>query len=244
MTYCSRVSPNVKTFIISDTHFFHANIIKYCHRPWLQDGDLGRDDNWASREIKAERAREMDEFLISQWNATVGPDDDVWHCGDLAFGPKAGDEGHIILLLKQLNGNIHLIKGNHDHATKAFWESQGVDFYEHGYHIINGVLLSHYPTYIERRSDFTDSLKMQRIKNNMKRIYTKNHCRYIIYGHTHRWTSPEPCSYNACVDVNDFQPIGVNFDAGDVGDIVPVKHYTPVFGSNFEMRGAKNTKVY
>lgn len=228
----------MSTFITSDLHGGHSNIIKYCQRPWLRPDDLDDDDNWVSKEIKQARADEMDDYLVNAWNSVVDDGDDVWVCGDMCFGPRMGDEGNIKLFVERLKGNIHLIKGNHDHATERFWNGVGVDYYKNGYHIINGVMLSHYPSHIERRPDFTDSLKMQRIKLHVKRVYRKNKCRYLIYGHTHRWTSPEKKSYNACVDVNNFHPIEVNFYADNVEDIVPVKYYQPVTGKNFELRNS------
>ncbi len=55
-----------KVFFIGDTHFGHANIIKYCKRPFSS-------------------AQEMNEMLIKYWNETVEPSDTVYHVGDFAF---------------------------------------------------------------------------------------------------------------------------------------------------------------
>ena len=74
----------------ADTHFGHANIIKYCDRPWQSVG-------------------EMNETLINNWNAVVRPTDTVWHLGDVGF--KGGDPAGF---LKRLNGKIHVCYGNHD----------------------------------------------------------------------------------------------------------------------------------
>ena len=51
----------------ADLHFGHANIIRYCDRPW-PDVDA------------------MDRGLINRWNATVADDDEVWVLGDVAMG--------------------------------------------------------------------------------------------------------------------------------------------------------------
>lgn len=75
----------------SDTHFFHANIIKYSNRPF-RDVD------------------EMNETLIRNWNAVVAPGDTVWHLGDFAFCPIE----QFKRLLSRLNGTKHAILGNHD----------------------------------------------------------------------------------------------------------------------------------
>jgi len=79
-------------FITSDTHFHHANIIKYCNRPF--------NDTF-----------EMDETLIKNWNSVVKPGDKVYHLGDVYF-PKYKNESE--MLFNRLNGTKVLILGNHD----------------------------------------------------------------------------------------------------------------------------------
>jgi calcineurin-like phosphoesterase family protein len=76
---------------ISDTHWFHQNIIKYCNRPF-------------------ESVDEMNETLLTNWNAKVKPQDTVYFLGDFAFAPH----DKVKAILDQLNGNLHLCRGNHD----------------------------------------------------------------------------------------------------------------------------------
>lgn len=85
---------NEKWFV-SDTHFFHENIIQYSGRPFA-NADL------------------MNENLISNWNKVVGVNDYVYHLGDVACG-YGGDERALAELLFSLNGRKRLIVGNHDH---------------------------------------------------------------------------------------------------------------------------------
>jgi len=80
-----------RLFLTSDTHFGHANIIKYCGRPFAS-------------------ADEMDAALIRNWNAVVGVDDVVVHLGDFAFKTRRKVED----ILAQLNGHVYLVLGNHD----------------------------------------------------------------------------------------------------------------------------------
>ena len=85
------------TFFVSDTHFGHKNIIKYCNRPY-------------------EDVHQMNEALIENWNSVVQPDDEVWHLGDFCMGGTKPKDW-----LPRLNGNVHLIRGNHD----PYVEDQG-----------------------------------------------------------------------------------------------------------------------
>lgn len=87
----------MKTFFTSDTHFGHANIIKYTNRPFASV--------W-----------QMDEALINNWNGVVRRDDVVYHLGDLSFcSPRRTEE-----ILSRLNGRIHMVKGNHDKRLHEF----------------------------------------------------------------------------------------------------------------------------
>jgi len=79
-------------FFTSDTHFHHANIIKYALRPY-------------------ENAEEMTEDLIKRWNSVVKPNDIVFHLGDFMFG----NINRFWEIRSRLNGKIYLIHGNHDY---------------------------------------------------------------------------------------------------------------------------------
>lgn len=81
------------TFVVSDTHFFHKNIIKYCSRPF-------------------DSIEEMNEGLIERWNSVVGKTDEVFHLGDFSFDSVKIETSESIL--SRLNGHKILIKGNHD----------------------------------------------------------------------------------------------------------------------------------
>jgi calcineurin-like phosphoesterase family protein len=53
---------------------------------------------------------EMTELMIVKWNEQVAPNDKVYHLGDMSFADTERTEK----VLARLNGQIHLIKGNHD----------------------------------------------------------------------------------------------------------------------------------
>lgn len=78
-------------FFVSDTHWGHANIIKYSNRPFAD-------------------VNEMNEALIKNWNDQVGLKDEVWHLGDFAFMGIRDFKS----VLWRLNGRINVILGNHD----------------------------------------------------------------------------------------------------------------------------------
>ena len=114
-----------EVYFTSDTHFHHANIIKFCSRPF-------------------KNVEEMNETLIANWNHVVGPEDIVFHLGDFCFGGSAEWTG----ILEQLNGKIYLISGNHD--RKNLWQN-----YTHYFEMIlpqvhievgkQKIYLNHYP---------------------------------------------------------------------------------------------------
>jgi len=54
---------------------------------------------------------EMDELLILDWNNTVKPNDTVYHLGDFTLGGLDIARGYF----QQLNGNIKVVPGGHDH---------------------------------------------------------------------------------------------------------------------------------
>ena len=48
----------------SDPHYSHANIIRYCNRPFMKPGDLDKQGNWISKEIANKRCKQMNITLI------------------------------------------------------------------------------------------------------------------------------------------------------------------------------------
>ena len=77
-------------YFISDLHFGHYNIIKYCNRPF-------------------KNTDEMDNQIIDRWNEKVTNADTVYILGDVALSKSK------IHLVERLNGKKHLILGNHDY---------------------------------------------------------------------------------------------------------------------------------
>ena len=120
---------NKKLYFISDLHLMHANIIKYCNRPF-------RDE------------KEMTERLIDNWNNAVSDNDQVVFLGDFIIGCK-DPKGVSEYIYECLNGEKYFIRGNHDSdekiSDKIDWIKKSDDnlYITHyrGYDLI----LSHFP---------------------------------------------------------------------------------------------------
>ena len=88
-------------FVTSDLHLGHANIIRYCSRPF-------------------KTVEQMNQVIIQQWNERIKPFDTVFHLGDFCFknspGGKEGEgeQTNSRNYRDKLQGNIVFIKGNHD----------------------------------------------------------------------------------------------------------------------------------
>jgi len=175
-------------FFTSDTHFHHANIIRYCKRPWLMPGDLDVRGQWISKEIAELRTLEMDEALMTNWNSVVGKDDTVYHLGDVVF---ANRPEIISKLVSRLNGNLVLIHGSHDNLK--LWKNIPIEF--------KIPLLN---------------LRLRKTVHGIDQYITACHCKMAIwekkhygavhiYGHSHN-TAPEEL-YDLSVDIGVDNPI-------------------------------------
>lgn len=83
-------------WFLSDTHFGHANIIRYSQRPFTSVG-------------------EMNDTLIANFRACVSPTDTVLWLGDVALGPA----DLLRNVMTQLPGTHVLVRGNHDRSAAA-----------------------------------------------------------------------------------------------------------------------------
>lgn len=88
------------TWIVSDTHFGHDNIVPYCHRPL-----------------------DHDQVMIAEWRAHVPPTDTILHLGDLVYRGNARFKH--ITAPELVAGRRLLIKGNHDHQRYSFYKACG-----------------------------------------------------------------------------------------------------------------------
>ena len=86
-------------YYISDTHFGNENIIKH-------------DANNGCRKFSS--LEEHDNLIINNWNNVVTNQDEVYILGDFSWLYARETEE----IIKKLNGNKFLVKGNHDRWYK------------------------------------------------------------------------------------------------------------------------------
>lgn len=141
-------------FWSSDTHYFHKNIISYSNRPF-KDVD------------------EMNEKLIANWNSVVTNNDTVYHLGDVSFADKEKTDK----ILNRLNGQIMLVKGNHDNRLVSDRFEWVKDYFElkvqdkdtkKGSQLI---VMSHYP-FATWNGSYRGSVSVHgHTHNNLKKDY-------------------------------------------------------------------------
>ena len=162
-------------FFTSDTHFDHKNILRFCNRPW-------------------ETVEEMNQGLIDNWNSVVGPDDIVFHLGDVSFGGNT----NLTKYVSQLNGHIILVKGNHDKklqesiCNKLFeYSCQQLRLNIEGYTVV----LNHYPFLC-----FPENIQLFGHIHSSPSSESDDVSKFLSHGDQHR-------QYDVGVDNNDYKPV-------------------------------------
>lgn len=173
-------------FYIADPHWGHQNVMGFDSRPF-------------------NTIEENDMVLIGNWNNVVGIDDTVYILGDIGWYGST----KMIEILKQLNGNKVLIKGNHDHKLlkNQKFRDQFIEIADYK-EIVNddgsGLVLCHYPL-----------------------ITFRNHYRgnwWHFYGHVHstwEWDVVEDAIKNSV------KSSGKPLNMINVGCMMPWIEYTP-----------------
>lgn len=168
------------TFVTSDSHLFHLNIIRYANRPFS-----GLD--------------EMHSVLIERWNELVKPEDVVYHLGDVSLCRKDA-RARLQAIIGSLNGEKHLIKGNHDDFSTGYYLQSGFKTVS-GVKLFDGKVLSHIP-----RGE--GSAKRARRLESYLGEHPK--VKHIVHGHTHdafALDKEKPNHFNVCVEAHDYYPV-------------------------------------
>lgn len=159
-------------WFISDTHFFHERILTFKDH----DGNLIRGSRFSS-------VNEMNNTIRENWNRLVRKSDIVYHLGDVFFGSK----DQFIPFWKTLNGNKHLIFGNHDNI-RFFIQN---DLIQHAK--IWKVFREHHfvATHVPIHDSGLDDAKV----------------RFNVHGHLHQNLVSDSRYINVCVEHTDYSPI-------------------------------------
>lgn len=176
----------MNTYFTADTHFGHANIIRYCNRPFKSVYD-------------------MDESLIQNWNAVVGPEETVYHLGDFSFAPSER-------YLSRLNGHIFFVMGNHDKEMKRVRQERRWD---------------HKVTFLPAEAEVEVEGQRIILSHYAMRVWNKSHHgTWQLYGHSHGSLPDDPNarSIDVGVDVHGYRP--VTFD--EVAIYMAKKNWKPI----------------
>lgn len=179
-------------YLLSDTHFEHSNIIKYCDRPF-------------------DSCSKMNKAMVNNWNSKVSYNDDVLFCGDLAMSGV----DTVRNLSRKLNGNMTLLVGNHDDFSreqvpftvlKSTYFSHEYDGKKYEFYC------SHWPPRYQEITNRTDSRCEPKYSNPPEWFDG-----WRIHGHVHNNDTKEfpfvnhtRKTVNIGVELTGYTPIGID----------------------------------
>lgn len=168
----------VKTWVYSDPHFYHNNIVKFANfdgtkmRPW-DDADV------------------MTEEMIQWYNELVDDADRVYILGDVAFTPSAMHR-----VVPRLKGRKVLVPGNHEPVKMRKYFDLFDDV--RGYVQKKGFIMSHIPLHPG---------SLGRWGLNIHGHTHNNVVRQVADSITEDWQGEEDLRYYcACVERTNFRP--------------------------------------
>lgn len=140
-------------YYIADLHFYHSDLNT-------------RMDNRGFESMEA-----MNSYMIDKWNRKVRKNDEVVILGDFSLA-KGGQTNELV---KQLNGRLHLIRGNHDRFLHDKEFDTGLFKWIEPYKEVSDnrrkVILSHYPVFC--------------YNGQYRRNSKGNPTSFMLYGHVH-----------------------------------------------------------
>lgn len=173
-------------WVISDTHFSHANMLKFevrdrhyrCPNDEQQCDAACRADHPMVKMRPFASVEEMDELMVENWNRIVKPGDHVYHLGDVAMRKEH------LAIVRRLNGKKRLVRGNHDiFKTRDYLDAGFQEI--HGVRVIDNMVFTHIPIHPGSLGRFDAN----------------------VHGHIHS-NSALPLPYiNACVEVTEYRPV-------------------------------------
>lgn len=171
----------------ADLHLGHANIIRYCQRPFASVG-------------------QMNAALMANWISAVDSSDEVWVLGDVAMGRIS----ETLPLIARLPGRKHLVPGNHDRCWPGHHRLRPQDtqmYADVGFEIHPGmveltlggrsVVACHFPI----RGDSHDTDRFAEHRPQLGRGA------WLLHGHVHEKWRTNGRQLNVGVDVWDYGPV-------------------------------------
>lgn len=168
-------------WVISDTHFNHANILNFT------DSNTG-----LKVRPQFDNVEQMDEHIMDMWNETVKQGDRVYHLGDVVMGN--GSQEWMKTNWNKLNGSKRLIVGNHDDIK--FLSSGGFFKKVQMWRVMPeyGIIMSHvplHPSSLERGAPGKGVMMLN------------------VHGHIHQNPSPDGPYHNVSVEAIDYTPVHI-----------------------------------
>jgi calcineurin-like phosphoesterase family protein len=155
--------------------------------------------------------------IVHNFNQLVQPEDTVFLLGDIVMGEFEKN----IELIRLLNGNKHLVAGNHDRIFsgtnsksrierfKPFYESVGLTILPENTHIevetswgVQKVLLSHFPYTGDSHSEVDRFASHRYIDEGLPLVHGHTHSREALF-------EGNPLEFHVGVDSHEFKPVNV-----------------------------------
>ena len=179
-------------WLTSDTHFCHDRGFVYEPRGF-------------------KNIEEMNVAIVERWNSVVKPEDIVYHLGDVMLNDN--DKG--MEYLKKLNGEIHLLRGNHDTNSRISLYAAAPNVVSTGDYVTvikygkYSFYLSHYPT----------------LTSNLENSASLSQHVINLFGHTHQmgnFYNDIPFMYHVGMDSHNCTPVNINQVIEDIKKEVQV----------------------
>lgn len=168
----------------SDTHFGHTKILEHCARPFA--------------DVAA-----MDEALISNWNARVQDDDEIYHLGDFTLKGKGAAER----VFARLRGRIMVLglPWHHDNGwlPKQLGDSR--------YHSASGHVVHILPALLALRLRDADGTRHTITLSHypLAEWEAGHHGAWHLHGHSHGNHEGPGCKLDVGVDCFEFAPVSL-----------------------------------
>lgn len=179
---------------ISDLHLFHKNVTK-----------AGRDfDKRPYMDLE-----EMHSDILLKWNQAVTNADHVFILGDFVWKFTADNRDEVMKMLKEMNGNLHFIIGNHDKIKDSNFKKR---FEE----------IVHY----KRVDDVLDGENRTVIMSHYYMPLYEQHYRgaILLHGHSHNSSESDmEREITELVKSKGFSPVEIY----NIGCMYPYMDYTP-----------------